>query len=124
MVVFVSGCTSTAGTETVIFDQNVSGGQVALSQYVNVPNNAKIRVEISNVTTTSSNLNFIGFYGLNIEGQKGQAVSNYQSNIVDMKTFENISSGFSGNNTFNSGLKSIGMTFLNTKANVKIVAIS
>ncbi len=126
IVVMVSGCISTAQKENVIFDKNIgsSGSNV---QYVNVPSDAQIRVEISNSTilkdpyfNTNSTINF---YGLNIDGQNGQSTSNYASNIVDEKSFS-ITNGFVGNSTFKSGLKSVAIVTNDAKANIKIVTIN
>jgi len=91
-----------------------------------VPIDAQIRVEISNATTVDSSigkLDQINFYGLNVEGQNGQSTSNYVSNIVDEKSFNNITNGFSGNATFKSGLKSVAIV-MGATAHVKIVAIT
>jgi uncharacterized protein YcfL len=78
VVVMVSGCTSTAKKETVIFDKNMGGRNITTNQYVNVPSDSQIRVEISNVTTINGIMGppKIEFFGLAQEGQNGQSITN------------------------------------------------
>ena len=127
-IVGLSGCTSTAKKETVIFDQNVNGTGVVSEhfQYVNVPNGASVRVEISNVTMSNGGaIPSVNIWGLNVEGQQGQPLANYQQNILEVKQFREISNGYSGNVTLKSGIKSVGIwTSGIAKTHIKVVAIS
>ncbi len=123
VVLMVSGCTSTVGKETIIKELNV-GGSGSQVQYVMVPNNSQIRVEISNITTIKGimDMNRIEFFGLAEEGQNGQSITNY-GNTVDYKSFD-VTNGFVGNNTMKSGMKSIAIQTADMKANIRIVAIT
>ena len=118
IVIIISGCTS-EHKQTLIFDQNV-GGDGTPVKYVNVPDNVNITVEISN-STSIGRPSTINIYGLTVEGQNGQATSNYIDNIVDEKSF-NITNGFNGNATLKSGLKSVAIVPNGAKANLKIIA--
>lgn len=126
VIVTSLGCTSTP-KETVVQELDV-GGLNTIVKYINVPSDAKIRVEISNFTVINNpsgfnGMNTLDFYGINIEGQDGQATNNYADHIIDSKSFTNLNNGFSGNNTFKSGLKSIAIVTTNSKAHIKIVTI-
>lgn len=127
-VLMVSGCTSTAKKETVLFDQNINGSGFASEhfQYVNVPINAQIRVEISNITMSSNGIDpSVNVWGLNVEGQQGQPLANYQQDSLEVKQFREINNGYSGNVTLKSGIKSVGIwTSGIAKTHIKVVAIN
>jgi hypothetical protein len=135
VVVMASGCTSTP-KETVVKELDVGYSPSAMAfdvpitstVYVNVPSDAKIRVEISNVTVIPNSYKThnpsLSFNGLDVEGQYGQPVGNYQGHLKDVKNFNNLTNGFTGNSTFSSGLKSIGIVSKEVTAHIKIVAIT
>jgi len=126
-LVGVSGCTGN-GTETVVKEIDV-GGSSPTTVFVTVPDNAKIRVEISNVTimpnpSFETTYPSLSFNGLDVEGQNGQTVGNYQGHLKDVKIFNNLTNGFAGNSTFKEGIKSVGIMSNEVMAHVKIVAIT
>ena len=133
-MVGISGCTSSNdnrtsvanGTssnvkETIIFDKNVGGTNVE-DQYVSVPEGAKVRIELSN-TTTSSNSSYLQILSLNVVGVNGNVLANYSNNTIDVKSFSP-QDGFSDNITFASGIKSVGIRTAMTKLHIKIIAIN
>lgn len=93
--------------------------------YVNVPKDGTIQIQISNVTTTTNQSPSLNLYALNVVGQNGQSIGNYENNVVEVNYFDGINNGYSGNRTFKpNGIKSIGISSAGMSYHLKIVVIN
>ena len=124
LIVAISGCTNNAAQTKLIYEGDL-GGSSTSAYYIPV-NASTVTVEISNTETIYSpgitQLHELNLYALNVIGDNKQPMSNYASNIIDTKSFTNITNIYTANTTLKGDIKSVGVVPTDVKVHIKIYA--
>ena len=122
LILIFSGTPIHEGPQEVIKEADI-GGDGTQIQYITAPNEANLKVSVTNITKISdTNPAEITVYALKIEGENGQLPENYGNNIINVQNFNNLkTNSFEGNITYDPGVKSFGFVTQNIKAHIIIL---
>ena len=124
-MIMASGCTSQQQQQKVVYEGDVGGSGVN-DFYIPV-NASSVTVEISNVKTIqdpnfTTQIHELEIRALNVTGQNGQSAGNYINDIVDDKSFDNLTDGYNSTVALNGDIKSIAILSTDVKLHIKILA--
>lgn len=125
VIMAFSGCTDkNPNPGNSIYDLNIEStlDNPVVDKYIMVTGVDHVIIEYTNITPINGISCDFQFATYDVPTQTGQPSTNYESNIIDVKTISTDSAPISGSVTLNAkGAKSIGIRDSNGKGRVKVI---